>query len=93
MFKRQTNEILFFSTTTDLKMNGVIYRPSICYQVPPFSKKSLDKYAAEGKVTFYTEKVRFVNGAAVVTKTDKQSVGVPSIVRDEMPQKTKKRGK
>ena len=93
MFKRQANEILFFSTTTDLKMNGVTYRPSICYQVPPFSKKSLDKFAAEGKVTFYPEKVRFVNGAAVAIKSEPQSVGVPSIVRDDVPVKAKKRGK
>lgn len=84
MFKRQTNEILYFSTIVELQINGMVFRPSICYKVPPFTKNSLDKLAAEKKVTFYTSPVRFVNGAVVSVKAEKPVVGVPSVIREEM---------
>ena len=93
MFKRQTNEILYFSTTVDLKINKVVYRPSICYKVPPFTKASLERYEAEGKVTFYKNPVRFVNGVVVATAIESSSVGVPSIVRTDEVKAVKKKSK
>ena len=80
-------EVLYFSTTVELKMNGVIYRPAMCYAVPHFAKKSLQPFVDAGKVTFYNEPVHFVNGAVSRIATEGLAVPVDSIV-DE---KTKKK--
>ena len=81
MFKRNQDEQLYFSTKVELKINNSIYRPSICYKVPALAKTSLEKYAADGKITFYSAPVRFVNGAIAHVKTEQASAGVPSVVR------------
>lgn len=91
MFKRQEEENLFFSTKVELKINDTVYRPSICYPVPSLARKSLTNYEAEGKVTFYKTRVRFVNGALAVPLTEKTSAGVPSVVREESEIKNSKR--
>ena len=57
-------ETLYFSTKTELKINGIIYRPSICYRMPILAEKTLKKMAEDGTVTVYKYKVRFVNGVA-----------------------------
>lgn len=93
MFKRQTEEQLFFSTKVELKINNTIYRPSICYPVPALAKKSLEKYAADGKVVFYPNRVRFVNGALARTIPKQSSAGVPSIVREEEVKTTKRKSR
>ena len=80
------NETLYFSTKVELKMNGVVYRPSMCYVVPPFAKKSLQPFADAGKVTFYNEPVHFVNGGAVPIAKENAVVPVDSI-SDEKPKK------
>ena len=89
MFKSVDEKDEYFSTKVELKINGIVFRPSICYKVPALAKGSLEKYAAEGKVVFYPAKVRFVNGA-VATNPVKQQ-GVASI--SEPVKVTKKRGK
>ena len=86
MFKRQEEENLYFSTKVELKINGVVYRPSICYKVPPFAKKSLEEYGS--KVTFYKTPVRFVNGGLASAPVE-QATAVPSVVRAD--EKTSKR--
>ena len=73
-------EDLYFATKVELKINDIVYRPSICYKVPALSKKNLEKLAAEGKVVFFDEKVRFVNGIAVSIKDGKIVTPVSSIV-------------
>ena len=80
MFKRQDEDTLYFSTKSELKINGIIYRPSICYKVPPLAKKSLKDYEATGKVTIYTSPVRFVNGGLAPVPAG-QTTAVPSVVR------------
>jgi len=80
MFKNKETELLYFSTKVELRISGVTYRPTICYKVPPFAKKSLDKLEAKGTVTFYKEKVRFVNGGPA-KKTTVVSAPVASVVR------------
>jgi len=93
MFKRKTDEQLFFSTKTELKIGNVVYRPSICYKVPSLAKGSLEKHAAKGLVTFYTEPVRFVNGALAQASSSQAAVSVSSIVRaPEETKLTKKKG-
>jgi len=91
MFKRQNEQQLYFSTKSELKIDGMTYRPSICYPVPSLAKKSLEKYAADGKVVFYNSKVRFVNGAVNIPSSE-QHVSVASIVGEEVKE-TKKKGK
>ena len=86
MLQRQTEAVLYFSTTVDLQINGVVYRPSICYKVPPFAKKSLE---SKPSVTFYPTKVRFVNGAVAHTPKEQAVTGVSSYV-DEDKQMRKK---
>lgn len=83
MLQRQSEKNLYFSTKVELKINDVVYRPSICYPVPSLARKSLEKYEAEGKVVFYENRVRFVNGAVAVLPADKTETGVPSVVREE----------
>ena len=89
MIKRQEEKNLYFSTKVELKINGFVYRPSICYPVPSLARKSLENYEKEGKVTFYPNKVRFVNGALAVSLNE-QSAGVASVV-DEFSTSTRKR--
>ena len=91
MFNRQSDKQLFFSTKSELKIDGMVYRPSICYPVPSLAKKSLEKYAADGKVVFYPAKVRFVNGAVVIPSAEK-TASVSAIV-EETHKTSSKRGK
>jgi len=94
MFRRIEDKQIFFSTKSELKIEGMTYRPSICYKVPALAKKSLEKYAASGKITFYTEPVRFVNGVVQYPKVVAPVTGVASVVRDERIQKSgRKKGK
>ena len=89
MFRKQEEENLYFSTKMELKINNVIYRPSICYKVPPFSKTKLKELEAAGKVIIYPNKVRFVNGAVV--QAEKNTQAVASVVRPEETEKHSKR--
>ena len=91
MFQRQGEKNLYFSTKVELKINGTVYRPSICYQVPSLARKNLEKFAEAGKVTFYEQPVRFVNGALATTPADKLSVDVSSVVKENSETKTSKR--
>jgi hypothetical protein len=94
MFNRQNDEILYFSTKVELKINGTVYRPSICYKVPTLAKKSLEKFVAEGKVSLYTSPVRFVNGIVKFIPVNQATEGASSIVREDAPEKqTRKKGK
>ena len=91
MFIREAeNENLYFATRVELKINDVIYRPSICYKVPALSKKNLEKLALEGKVVFFEEKVRFVNGVAVSIEDGKIVTPVSSIVNKTSSKKKAK---
>ena len=83
------NTTLYFSTKVELKMNGVTYRPAMCYQVPPFAKKGLQPFADAGKVTFYNEPVHFVNGAIAHMTKEVQIPAVESIVEEVKPTKKK----
>ena len=93
MFNRQDEKELYFSTTRELKINNVIYRPSICYKVPALAKRNLDELAKEGKVKFYTQPVRFVNGALAPVPTGQAERGVSSVILEEEAKPAKKRGK
>lgn len=93
MFNRQDEKELYFSTTRELKINNVIYRPSICYKVPAMSKRNLDVLAKEGKVKFYSQPVRFVNGALAPVPSGPGECGVSSVVLEEEIKPVKKRGK
>ena len=91
MLQRQSEKNLYFSTKVELKINGVSYRPSICYRIPSLARKSLEKFEAEGKVIFYEQQVRFVNGAVAIPLADNKSAGVPSVVKENSEIKTSKR--
>ena len=92
-FNRQTDEILYFSTKVELKIDGMVYRPSICYKVPVLARVRLLEYEKEGKVVIYKTPVRFVNGKVVYPAADQVSE-VVSIIRDFPMQTTgKKKGK
>jgi hypothetical protein len=91
MLQRQSEKNLYFSTKVELKINGVSYRPSICYQIPSLARKSLEKFEAEGKVIFYEQQVRFVNGAVAIPLTENKSTGVPSVVKENSEIKNSKR--
>ena len=91
MFKKINTEQLFFSTKVELLINGVRYRPSICYKVPTLAKASLEKFVLAGKVIFYKEPIRFVNGIATKKAPGKTAVAVPSVVRTTEPVKRKKK--
>lgn len=84
-----SNKELYFSTTVELKMNGVTYRPAMCYKIPPFAKKSLQLYADEGKVKFHDELVHFVNGAIAHMTKEIQTPAVESIVKEVKTTKKK----
>lgn len=90
MLKGQNDDNLYFSTKVELKINGMIFRPSICYKVPPLAKKSLEKFSPD-KVTFYTSPVRFVNGALAPVLSEQASSGVASVVREVEATKTAKK--
>ena len=94
MFRQHTNEILYFSTTVEFKINGVVYRPSICYQVPPMAKASLEKFEAKDKVKFHKTPVRFVNGA-IAAAIEKQPVASVASVAEavEIEKTTRKKNK
>ena len=93
MFKRQDDKLLYFSTKVELKIGGTVYRPSICYKVPPLAKGSLEKYAEQGKITFYQSPVRFVNGTLAPSPTE-QNTEVASIAeRVEETKSSKRKGK
>ena len=89
--KRQEDEKLFFSTKKELKIDGVIYRPSICYKVPTLARRSLEKYEADRVVTFYPSKVRFVNGGLAPVPVEQVSAEVSSVVNTIDGSKTAKR--
>ena len=92
-FNRQTDEILYFSTKGELKIDRMVYRPSICYKVPVLARVRLLEYEKEGKVVIYKTPVRFVNGKVVYPAADQVSE-VASITRDFPMQSTgKKKGK
>ena len=91
MFNRQADEQLYFSTKVEHQIDKVSYRPSICYPVPQLATQSLEKYAARGDVTFYKERVRFVNGAVAKAPATQAVSSVPSVVRSEESNKTSKR--
>lgn len=91
MLQRQSEKNLYFSTKVELKINGVSYRPSICYRIPSLARKSLEKFEAEGKVIFYEQQVRFVNGAVAIPLADNKSAGVPSVVKENSEIKNSKR--
>jgi len=90
MFTRRDDKILYFSTKVELKIDGVTYRPSICYKVPALSKASLKKYEAAGKVTLYENPVRFVNGIVTYMPTEQVS-NVPSVVKETDTEKYTRR--
>jgi len=79
MFKRQSDEQLYFSTKVELKIGQTIFRPSMCYKVPSLAKGSLDKFAEKGVVTYYASPVRFVNGAVAIAPAGQKPIDVPSI--------------
>lgn len=87
MLARKDNELLYFSTKVELKIDGVIFRPSICYKVPPFARVSLEK---NKNVTFYPKQVRFVNGVVAPILNEKKK-DVPSFVKDDGEVTTSKR--
>jgi hypothetical protein len=62
---RPMKEQLWFSTAVNLKIDGVTYRPSICYPVPPLAQTSLEAFVKQGKVKFYNKPVKFANGIAI----------------------------
>ena len=82
MFKQIDNEVLYFSTTSEVKISGITYRPSICYKVPPLSKGSLEKMKS---VTLYTEPVRFVNGSVAKAAMAQKATPVTSVVKSQTP--------
>lgn len=76
--KRQEKKELYFSTKKILTINGVKYRPSICYPVPPLAKGSLEKLDG---VTFYERPVRFVNGAVASSAKNSDSAAATGTVK------------
>ena len=95
MLDRKVDEVLYFSTRVELKIDNVLYRPSICYRVPVLARTRIQEYEKQGKVTIYTSPVRFVNGKVVYPVEKQESTGVTSIVREVEPVATtsKKKGK
>lgn len=95
MLDRKADEVLYFSTRVELKIDNVLYRPSICYRVPVLARTRIQEYEKQGKVTIYTSPVRFVNGKVVYPVEKQESTGVTSIVREVEPVATtsKKKGK
>jgi hypothetical protein len=91
MLRRREEEQLYFSTKNELKIGNVVYRPSICYKVPPLAKESLNKFAEKGVVVYYDSPVRFVNGAIAKMSEEQSAPGVPSVAKE--PQVYKKKGK
>lgn len=90
MFKGQETEELYFSTKIELKIDGMIYRPSICYKVPTLAKRSLE---ANKNVTFYSFPVRFVNGKVAASDSE-LATPVDSIIQEDTETgSTKKRRK
>jgi hypothetical protein len=93
MLGRQDKEPLWFSTGIELKINGVIYRPSICYEVPLFAKAALEEYAAKGKVKFYKKPVQFANGIEIDIPEIKPKISKTTGAPKQVERETKKRKK
>lgn len=95
MLDRKVDEVLYFSTRVELKIDNVLYRPSICYRVPVLARTRIQDYEKQGKVTIYTSPVRFVNGKVVYPAETQASAGVASIVQEKEVAATtsKKKGK
>jgi len=55
---------LFFSVKKALRIDGTIYRPSICYEMPKSLRKVIFSLREEGTVTTYDKPVIFVSGVA-----------------------------
>lgn len=85
---RENEDTLYFSTRVELKIDGVIYRPSICYKVPKFAKSNLEK---NKNVTFYSKPVRFVNGKVTAINEPGKRQPVISVNRVDEPVKTSKK--
>lgn len=56
----------FFSIRLPLKINGVVYHPSVCYDVTTVLRPTIDKLVENGHAYLYDQKVTFVNGVARV---------------------------
>jgi hypothetical protein len=93
MLNRTEHKTKYFSTKSELKINGVVYRPSICYKAPALAMKSLEKFVEKGTVTLYDSPVRFVNGGVAKAPEQQITTGVPSVVRETVEKPSKKKGK
>jgi hypothetical protein len=55
----------YFSVFVSLSINGVKYRPSICYPLSPLVEDAIEALAKKGQAAMYDGEVRFVSGRAV----------------------------
>jgi len=53
----------FFSVNIPLKINGKLYRPSICYKMTPELIRDVETLAKEKRINIHAEKVQYVSGA------------------------------
>jgi hypothetical protein len=58
----------FFSVSRGVAIQGARFNPSICYPLTPLVLPAVERMASEGTAHIYTEKVRFVSGAALPVK-------------------------
>jgi pyruvate dehydrogenase complex dehydrogenase (E1) component len=55
----------FFSVRRQVSINGVKYRPAVCYEMADMLAAAVRGMAAKGEATVYTEMHVFVTGRAV----------------------------
>jgi hypothetical protein len=55
---------MFFSVSVPMKIDGVLYRPSVCYSVPARAEKAVGDLVKGGRARLYQEEVRFISGVA-----------------------------
>jgi hypothetical protein len=68
MIKAPETRGKFFSVSRDFTIQGVKFRPAICYPLKPLLQSAVEGLAGSGSAKIYAEKVRFVSGVAYPVK-------------------------
>lgn len=60
---------VFFSVKESLRIDGTIYRPSICYEMPDSLRKVITSLCDKGTAVIHDKPVIFVSGVARPLRT------------------------
>jgi hypothetical protein len=85
MLKMPETREVFFSVSQNVVMQGIMFRPAICYPLKPQVRAVVERMADKGLAKIYPEKVRFVSGTAYPVKKPDAVPSTPSSVSSPKP--------